>query len=78
MKAITCYTTFDGKLHMHERAALRHLDVIEAETVSHHAHKLAALEKYTKIGDYLIEHAEEISLLVKIKADRKLIGGDDE
>ena len=72
MQRTTCYKTFDGKTHMSTADAQKHLDVLYGNILLPLAHKLAVLQKSTKIAEFIDQNLPAFIELSTIKNDMTL------
>jgi hypothetical protein len=79
VRNVTRVKTYDGVEHEDQRAALRHLDKLYGETLSHIGHKLAKTDgKYTKMLEVLDASLAEFETLLIIKRDMTMENPEDE
>ena len=79
MKLITMAQTFDNALHKDRDAAVRHLEKLYGETLTHIGHKLAQCDgKYTKLLECVDENLKEFETLLIIKQDMTLEDARDD
>lgn len=72
MKRIIKFETADGVLHTTESDARRHAEKRYGEQLSHMAHQIVSLEKYTKIQEFIDERLEVFETLKRMKDDANL------
>lgn len=77
MQKLNVYKTADNVLFENVSDAMRHLDAKYADLLTKLAHQLVALDKYTKICEFLDNNLSCFVELNKIKEDMKLIKVDD-
>ncbi len=79
MRNVTRVKTYDGVEHEDQRAALRHLDKLYGETLSHIGHKLVKTDgKYTKMLEVLDASLAEFETLLIIKRDMTMENPENE
>ena len=72
MKYVSRVQTHDGQVHVDVEAAIKHLDKMYADVFLPVCRKLATMDKYVTVTDYLDENLEVFRSLLKIKDDMKL------
>lgn len=72
MKRITVFETSDKVLHKTEADARRHAEKRYGEQLSHMAHQIISLEKYTKIQEFIDVRLDVFETLKKMKEDISL------
>jgi len=78
MKRVSRVQTYDGKIHVDEKAAIKHLDKEFGDVFLPICKKLVYLNKYEEMTDYLSENLELFRVLLKIQDDMKLESCEDE
>lgn len=69
MKTVTKWVTYDNKVHDSQKEALHYLDVEYGNVLSLVSAKIAKLEKYLLISEFIDANLEVFAQLSKIKAD---------
>ena len=79
MKLITMVQTFDNALHKNRDAAVRHLEKLYGEKLTHIGRKLAQCDgKYMKLLECVGENLKEFETLLIIKQDMTLEDARDD
>lgn len=78
MKQVTMYMTDDGKVHQDKRAALKHVEARYADKLLPLANKLAQIDKYIAMSEFIDSNLALFLELHAIKQDMQEIEEHEE
>lgn len=78
MKTVFKVMTFDGKMHVTQKDAVRHVEAAYADKLSKIALQLVQIDKYVATGDYINDNLSLFVELASIKDDLVMEKDSDE
>lgn len=78
MRQVVKIQTRDGVLHDSPEDARRHADRVYGEALTRLAHRAVALDKYTKMVDFLDANLDAFVELKALKQDMEMENRDDD